>query len=192
MPDIDDDTARTQVLDAADELFYAHGIRAVGMDQIRDAAGVSLKRLYRLFPSKDRLAEAVLRRRDRQFQESLVAYTAARTTPRDKVAGVFDFLYEWFGEPGYRGCPFINAYGEMSAGSPGVTAAVEAQKRTFHALLSDLVDAAGGPADAADQLFILANGAMVAAAVLRSPDAALGARSAALRLLDDPGPRAPA
>jgi AcrR family transcriptional regulator len=186
MPEIDDETARTRVLDAAEELFYEHGIRGVGMDQIRDVAGVSLKRLYRLFPGKDQLAEAVLRRRDRRFQEALVAYTATRTTPRDKVAGVFDFLHESFEEPGYRGCPFINAYGEMSSSSPGVAAAVEAQKRSFHGLLTDLVDAAGGPAEAADQLFILANGAMVAAAVLRSPDAALEARVVALRLLDEP------
>ncbi len=188
MPEIDDETARTQVLDAAEELFYEQGIRGVGMDQIRDAAGVSLKRLYRLFPGKDQLAEAVLRRRDRRFQESLVAYTATRPTPRDKVAAVFDFLHESFAEPGFRGCPFINAYGEMSASSPGVAAAAEAQKRSFHGLLSDLVDAAGGPAVAADQLFILANGAMVAAALLHSPDAALEARSVALRLLDDPAP----
>ena len=42
-----------QVVEAADRLFYEHGIRAVGMAQIRDASGVSLKRLYQLFPAKD-------------------------------------------------------------------------------------------------------------------------------------------
>ena len=183
---MDDETALTCVLDAADDLFYVQGIRGVGMDQIRDAAGVSLKRLYRLFPGKDGLAEAVLRRRDHRFQEALEAYTAALPTPRDRIAGVFDFLHAWFGEPGYRGCPFINAYGEMSSTSDLVAAAVEAQKRAMHAFLAGLVADAGGPPGAADQLFILANGAMVAAAVLHSPDAALEAKRAALRLLDEP------
>jgi AcrR family transcriptional regulator len=188
MSDLEDDAARIHVLDAADHLFYEQGIRAVGMDQIRDEAGVSLKRLYRLFPGKDQLAEAVLRRRDGRFLEALAASTDMQTTPRARIGAVFDFLLAWFEEPGFRGCPFINAYGEMSASSSAVAAAVEAQKRAMHAFLSDLVADAGGPPDAADQLFILANGAMVAAAVMHAPDAALAAKSAALRLLDAPAP----
>jgi AcrR family transcriptional regulator len=183
---MDDETALTCVLDAADDLFYVQGIRGVGMDQIRDAAGVSLKRLYRLFPGKDQLAEAVLRRRDQRFQAALEQHTASLPTARDRIAGVFDFLHAWFREPGYRGCPFINAYGEMSTGSAAVASAVEAQKRSLRAFLARLAADAGAPPGTADVLFILANGAMVAAAILHSPDAALEARQAALRLLDAP------
>ena len=79
---MDDDTARTLVLDAADRLFYEHGIRAVGMDQVRDDSGVSLKRLYKMFPAKEHLAEAVLRRRDQSFQRALAEHVAhASRTP---------------------------------------------------------------------------------------------------------------
>jgi len=180
---MDDDTAQTRVLDAADQLFNEHGIRSVGIDQIRDASGVSLKRLYRLFPGKEQLAEAVLRRRDRAFQASLAAYVEALPTPRDKLLGIFDFLYEWFSEPDYRGCPFINAFAEMSASSSSVTVAVEDQKHAFEAFLSELVNAIGGQPPLAEQLFILANGAMVAAAILRAPDQAQHAKRAALLLL---------
>jgi AcrR family transcriptional regulator len=35
---------RQRVIAAADELFYRHGIQATGMDEVRAAAGVSLKR----------------------------------------------------------------------------------------------------------------------------------------------------
>ncbi len=42
---IDTATAQQQVLDAADALFYERGVQAVGMDAIRSASGVSLKRL---------------------------------------------------------------------------------------------------------------------------------------------------
>ena len=38
MPEIDDETARTQVLDAAEELFYEQGIRGVLGDDAWDAA----------------------------------------------------------------------------------------------------------------------------------------------------------
>lgn len=37
---MDDEEARTRLLDAAEELFYRHGIQAVGMDRIRTASGV--------------------------------------------------------------------------------------------------------------------------------------------------------
>jgi AcrR family transcriptional regulator len=180
---VDDDTAQAKLLDAADRLFYAHGIRSVGMDQIRDASGVSLKRLYRIFPAKDQLAETVLRRRDLAFRQSLAEYVAVLASPRDKILGIFDFLYAWFSEPDYRGCPFINAFGEMNANSTNVTASVEEQKQAFSAFLADLVAAADGTPAVAEQLFILANGAMVAAAVLHSPEPARQAQRAAALLL---------
>ena len=55
---------QTRVLDAAETLLYGRGLQTVGMDEIRGESGVSLKRLYQLFPSKERLVEAYLRRRD--------------------------------------------------------------------------------------------------------------------------------
>lgn len=182
---IDEETARIAVLDAADRLFYKHGIRAVGMDQVRDDSGVSLKRLYKLFPSKEELGEAVLRRRDRSFQHALAAHVATAADPRSALLGVFDFLYDWFSEPDYRGCPFINAYGEMSTVSERVTSAVTDQKQAFDALLADLGARAGAPRALAEQLFILANGAMVAAAVLHSPEPARHAQRAAEILMQN-------
>jgi AcrR family transcriptional regulator len=59
-----DQEVRERVLAAAGPLFYRRGITAVGMDDIWDVSGVSLKRLYLCFPSKERLVEAVLARRD--------------------------------------------------------------------------------------------------------------------------------
>ena len=41
-----------KILAAAEELYYRKGYAAVGMDELRTAAGVSLRRLYALYPSK--------------------------------------------------------------------------------------------------------------------------------------------
>ena len=97
---------------------------------------------------------------------------------------MFDFLYDWFTEPDFRGCPFINAYGEMSAVSESVTSAVTDQKQAFEAFLADLAARADAPPSLAELLFILANGAMVAAAVQHSPEPARQARRAAQILLE--------
>jgi AcrR family transcriptional regulator len=186
---MDDESARARVVEAADRLFYEHGIRSVGMAQIRDASGVSLKRLYQLFPAKDLVAAAALHQRDLDFRDALQAYIAPLPTPVERILGVFDFLHGWFAEPDFRGCPFINAYGETAAGPDCVLEAVTEQKRALRALLVDLALAAGRPADLGDQLLLLANGAMVTAALLHDPTAALHARQAAEQLLEMPDER---
>ena len=46
---------RDRLLAVAAELFYRHGIRAVGVEAIAEAAGTNKMTLYRHFPSKDEL-----------------------------------------------------------------------------------------------------------------------------------------
>ena len=181
---MNDEIAEESVLEVADRLFYAQGIRTVGMDQIRDASGVSLKRLYRLFPTKNELAEVVLRRREDTFLRSLADAEAAAKGPREAILGFFDDLYEWFTEPDYRGCPFLNAFAEMRSTSQPITDVAVHQKRALERHFDELVRAAGGPPALAGQLLILANGAMATSAMLGSPEPAWHAKAAAATLLD--------
>jgi AcrR family transcriptional regulator len=178
---LDDETARAQALESADRLFAERGITAVGMDDIRDASGVSLKRLYRLFDTKEGLAEEALALRKDIFLAALRDSAERRADPREKLLAVFDYLAEWFREDGYRGCPFTSAYAEVGAQSAGVAAAVQAQKRELHDLLGALVEDAGGDPALAAHLALIANGAMVSAAIL-DPAAAGAEAKAAARL----------
>lgn len=177
--------ATTRVLDAADRLFYAHGIRAVGMDRIRDAAGVPLKRLYQCFPSKAALVDAYLRRRDVSARQSMAAYVASRPTPEARLLAVFDWLYEVFREPGFRGCALTNAFGELGPDVPDVARVVHEHKSSVRESLRQLARATAVPdPDAlAAQLVVLFDGAVITAAVTGSPDAARHARAAVEVLL---------
>jgi AcrR family transcriptional regulator len=47
--------------EVAADLFYRHGIRAVGVDSIAEAAGTNKMTLYRHFASKDELIAQYLR-----------------------------------------------------------------------------------------------------------------------------------
>ncbi|MBT2398449.1 TetR/AcrR family transcriptional regulator [Streptomyces sp. ISL-100] len=185
---MDAETAEARLLDAAETLFNERGVQAVGMDAIRSASGVSLKRLYQVFPSKDDLLEAVLRRRDADVRSGIERATATRETPRERVLAVFDYLEDWFGQSTFRGCAFINAFGEMGGVSQGVADVARANKRSLQDHFAQHVAAAGVPPERAPelaaQLAVLANGAMATAGITGSVAPARQARAAATVLLD--------
>ena len=169
---------------AADQLYYEQGILSVGMDTVRDSAGVSLKKLYSLFASKDELIVAVLRLRQQMLRDGLASTRDQAADPRERVLSVFDFLDRWFGEPGFRGCGFINAYGELGSRSEDVAAVVRETKLAFQEYVEELVRAAGGSDAVALQIVLLAEGAQTTAAITGSPEIAVSARAAAATLLD--------
>ncbi|MFT3714561.1 MAG: TetR/AcrR family transcriptional regulator [Gordonia sp. (in: high G+C Gram-positive bacteria)] len=180
---------RDRVLAAASRLFYTRGVQAVGMDAVRTEAGVPLKRLYAAFPSKDALLLEVLSCQSEQWNARLEAAIAAAPDPRGKLLAVFDFLGDWFGDDDFRGCLFVNAFGELGAVAPDVARAVRAQKDGFRRQLTDLVAEFGGPAELGPQLALLAEGAQTTAAIDGTPDTAQVARAAAAVLLDAAGGR---
>ena len=175
---------REQIVAAADRLFYTHGIQAVGIDRVRTASGVSLKKLYSLFPSKDALLVAVLRHRTGEWDAGIAEAAAQATDAREKILAIYDFLNEWFRQDDFRGCAFINSFGELGAVSPNVATVARDQKVTFQRYVANLVDEAGAPASLAPQLAILAEGAQTTAAISGTPDAAAHARAAAVVLID--------
>ncbi|RCG29142.1 TetR/AcrR family transcriptional regulator [Streptomyces diacarni] len=182
-----DDTIETRVLSAADALFYQYGVQSVGMDRIRDASGVSLKKIYQCFPSKGALVEAYLRRRDRWARTALEERVADHTDPESRVLAVFDWLYDWVDGPDFHGCAFINAFGELGAGSQGVVEAVREHKSAVRTFLRGLAFETGAtdPDWLASQLSVLLDGAMSNASISDSPAPARHARSAARTLLHD-------
>jgi AcrR family transcriptional regulator len=181
---------RTAIVEAASRLFYEHGVRAVGMDAVRSSAGVPLKRVYRAFRSKEDLVEATLRSRDAALRDAVEEHLAreVREDPKEAVVGLFDWMHAWFAEPDFRGCAFINAYGELGHDLDVVAAAVRDHKLAFRKALARLVSRLDLQPDEADalteQLYIVANGAMAVAPITGSPRTALDAKAAARALVE--------
>jgi AcrR family transcriptional regulator len=171
------------VLDAAEKLFYERGIQSVGMDQLRDTAGVPLKRVYQQYGSKEELVRAFLRRRDERWRRELAEHVEAHTDPVERLMAVFDWLEIWFREPGFRGCAWINAHGELGAFTPAVTRLVRAHKRAFERYLGRLVADATLPVELTGELMLLAEGAMVTAGIFNTSAPARQARTAARKLI---------
>lgn len=165
-------------------LFYARGFTAVGMDELRDVTGISLKGLYRLFPSKEDIIEQVLYSWRDAWEANLTAQVEATLVPRERLLAVFDLLAAWFTSEGFRGCAFVNSFGELGGISPRVPDIVRAQKKEFQDYLARVATGVGAPEMLAPQLAILAEGALTTAAISASPEPARQARAAAEILID--------
>lgn len=177
------EVAREALLEAAEREFYENGYQAVSMADLRDASGVALKQIYRNFPGKEALAVAMLDRRDDAWMGALSSRVEAEADPAARVGVVFDWLGQWLSGAGHRGCAWVNAYGELGAQSPEVTAAVRRHKDRFRGYLDKIVGAAGGGEGTAQAVFLLAEGSMVAAGISGSTECVPAAKAAALRLL---------
>jgi AcrR family transcriptional regulator len=169
---------RDQLLDSAERLFYRHGIQSVTMLQVRDVAELPLKRIYQLYPSKDELVLAFLKRRNIRMLAGLGAAVEAAAPP-DRGLAVFDWMHRWFSEPGFRGCAWINAFGELGAVNPAIAAEVRRHKRAFLRLFTRALAGDGYSRETAKAVFLLAEGAIVTAAIQRSVTPAAEAKAAA-------------
>jgi AcrR family transcriptional regulator len=179
---------RDAVLDAADQLFYQRGVQAVSMDELRDLAGLPLKRIYAVFPSKADLVEAYLVRRDERWRDRIVVYVTKRSNdPREQLLLVFDALAAWIRhEPHFRGCAFHNAIGELGGTSPTAAAIVRANKHHLRSFLERTARRAKlrQPKQVALQLMVIAEGALITAAIDGDPDVPLKVKVAAATILD--------
>lgn len=177
------DPLRASIIEAADELYYAHGFRAVGMDALRQRSGVSLKRLYTVFPSKEAIVLAVLDYRHQIWVDEIATAMALQDSPRARLLAIYDYLAGWFQSDSFRGCVFINAFGELATESPAVAARAAAHKRDFRRYMEQLAVEAGFSEELGDQLMLLAEGAQTTAAITGDSSMACKARRAAESLL---------
>ncbi len=179
-------SARDRILDTAFRLFYAHGIRGVGVDTIIAESGVAKATLYKHFPSKDDLGLAYLDRVDAAWLSALrAAAQAAGPQPRAQLVGMFDALGSACRREGYHGCAFINTAAESEPGS-AVHARTVAHKAAVRNWVRELACEAGAdePDLLAHGLTLLLDGGL-AAGVLDGDPAAAEASARAARVLVD-------
>src|SRR5437762_9297512 len=124
--------AADRIRASAHELFYREGIRAVGVDEVVDRAGVTKPSLYRSFASKDDLAAAYMRDYEVDFWEKFEkpggkSYSDAR----EHVLAYIRWLSERAVGKGYRGCGLSNATVEYPSPDNPARRIAEAHKKVF-------------------------------------------------------------
>ena len=98
---------RKRILEVADRLFYAEGVRATGTEKIMAIAEVAKATFYRHFESKDALVLAYLANRDQALWDYLSQPTPAKNLREALVK--FEQYANW---PEVIGCPFLRIASE--------------------------------------------------------------------------------
>ena len=183
-PEARPSAARERILDTAFRLFYAHGVRAVGIDRIIAESGVAKATFYKHFAAKDDLVVAYLDKVDGIWSGQLHDAAAAAGDPRDQPVGMFDALGNACRRDGYRGCAFINTAAEYEAGTP-VHDRTLAHKDAVRGWVQGLATDAGAldPAALARALTLLLDGGLASGALDARPDAAAVAKESAAALV---------
>lgn len=158
---------RERVLQAAYALFVRHGIRAVGIDTVVEAARVAKMTLYRHFASKDELILAYLQRRAQLWIDQWLRGEVMRrgVTPAQRLLAVFDAFDDWFATTDFDGCPFLTTMVEISDRQHLVRQASVAYLASIRCFARDLAAAAGidDPDGFSHQWHLLMKGAILAA-----------------------------
>ncbi|HET7063993.1 MAG TPA: TetR/AcrR family transcriptional regulator [Rudaea sp.] len=161
---------RDRIFETASDLFYRHGIRAVGVDAIANEAGTNKMSFYRAFPSKDDLVAEYLHDQEREYfhwwDQAIAAHAG---NPRRQIELLFDSYLDLArpkpkGDCGAcktsRGCALGNAAVEITEGNELLGGIVHEYKTEIRRRLRKLAREAGArePDTLGDALMLLMEG----------------------------------
>jgi len=183
--------ARERILVTAHELFYRDGLRATGIDRIIAESGVAKLTFYRHFPSKDALIRTFLDYRHERWMAWFVdALGRHGAVPGGGLAPLGEAMAEWFKDPAFRGCAFINAVAEVGGTLAGVVQIAQGHKQHMQQVIADLLPAGPDQASMAGAAALAVDGAIVRAQ-MDGVEAALAGLRQLLGALESPARYAP-
>lgn len=166
--------------------FAEAGFAEQGVEALRAEADVSLRTLYKYFPSREAMIVGALEHRDRTYFDWLAG---GPETGVDHVLHPLVRLGDWLSEVANTGCLFLTALSEYPDSMPIATVVTEHKARLaeeFHLRLQKVAPDRD-TAHLADTLFLLHEGVTQVARLQdrqRSTTAALFAARAALAAED--------
>ncbi len=170
---------KIKIAAAANRLFSKHGFAEPGVEAIREAADVSIRTLYKHYPSKDAMIVAALAYRHEAYLVHL-RRDAPSAPGLAAIEHLFQRLAAWMSGNGTRGCLFLQAFAAYPE-SAAINNEVERNKEGVRAEIARRVPAHNQAI--VPILFLLHEGVTAAASSVGAKAAAESAISATKELL---------
>ncbi len=180
------DTAH-QISARLETCFARQGFAEPGVDTVREAAGVSLRTLYKYFPSREDMVIGALEHRHRRYLDHLTAGLPDGPGPAP-LHHLTDRVAAWMMDEASTGCLFLSALA-AHPDSDAIRKTVARHKSEIRDALVGFADRAA-PDEGADRrraianaLFLMHEGQVAATATCGAKTAAEAARQLAATLL---------
>ena len=180
---------REKLVFTALNLFYEHGFHAVGLDRVLAQVGVTKTTFYNHFESKDDLAVAAVRLRDKWEMDAFARLVKDKAgyDPKAMLLAMFDVLDDWFNHPDYHGCLFITAVSEFPSKHDPIHRAAASHFADSREAIAKMAEAIGirDTGAFADEWAVLLEGAVVYRQITYDNSAAAVAKRIAEARLND-------
>ncbi len=165
-PDAPADSKQQEIIRLAFERFYEGGFHATGIDSLMAGSGISKRTLYKYFPSKEELIEAVLDHYALWIMDELFTPLAALAEgPLARIRALFDMREVLITANPTRGCLGMAASQEYVGKHEGIAARGRQAAHEVERRFIDLCREAGlaKPEACGAQINILFQGALMLA-----------------------------
>lgn len=178
---------RQRLIETASDLFYRQGYNRTGINEILEKSGVAKASMYQHFRSKEEIAVEYLKRMDREFTTKMGEYLKSQPDGKQQILGIFDFIYDFFHQEGYRGCWSQNIISEMPKDDQRIIGVIRQQKDTFRKTLQQKISDHLKVRDAgrlADRIYLLYESALLESQIFMNDWPIIEAKNMAAALME--------
>lgn len=182
---------KLEIVKWAFDRFYEGGFHATGIDTAIAGSGISKRTVYKYFPSKEELIEAVLVHYGELVMHELFDPVAAIKDPRKQIVAFFDVRKTMIDENPTRGCLGIKASQEYVGKHEGILALGRIAASRVEERFIELCRRAGftQPVKLGKQINVLFQGALLLAHVSGDSSSFASAKAAVSTLLEKAAPQ---
>jgi AcrR family transcriptional regulator len=184
--DVELEGKKLEIVKYAFDRFYDSGFHATGMEAALAGSGISKRTLYKYFPSKEDLIEAVLKLYSEAVVQQLFGPVAHISDPRGQIVAFFD-VRKVAGRMLTRGCLGVKAAQEYAGKDADIVTLGRCAASLGEAKFLELCKQAGfaEPARVAKQLNLIFQGALSLSHTLGDTSPFMLAKDMASAVLDD-------
>lgn len=131
---------KEDIIETALKLFNRFTYGSIGVDRIILESGVAKMTFYKYFPSKEKLVEACLIRRNESIQTAILSEleTYLESDALGRIKAIYSWYVNWFKSEDFNGCMFQKATVEVLKQYPSVIHPIESYRTWLHNLSEDL------------------------------------------------------
>lgn len=130
---------REIIITTATSLFNQKSYNSIGVDRIIAESNVAKMTFYKYFPSKEKLIEACLHKRNADIQSTILERINSNDAPLNQLHSLFKWYIEWIHTDDFNGCLFKKASMEVIQLYPSVKSPINEYREWIHNLVHSIL-----------------------------------------------------